>query len=151
MVLFYPRSDPPPPRLWAGYAPGSRPNDLTTGEKPCVLLTCAIARYAPDLTYMYFAPHSAMTSQISSQNRRNTSTRFAHLKIYNQPLPVMMRDFSYRRQRSLPTFNTAEIVRKTGPVSYEVESANKTYRRHADQLTSTQATGRVTTPCHTTN
>ena len=55
----------------------------------------------------------------------------------------MMRDFSYRR--STP-WTYAEIVRKTGPVSYEVQSDNKTYRRHADQLTSTQATGRVTPP-----
>ena len=55
----------------------------------------------------------------------------------------MMRDYAQRRETP---WIAAKVVKKTGPVSYQVTTNDRTYRRHADQLTSTRITMASTPP-----
>lgn len=108
----------------------------TTGEKPCVLMFNRTLRTRFDLL--------RPTQRDYVTNQQSKSEKHTHpLRKFEPKQHVMMRDFSYRRERP---WTYAEVVRKTGPVSYDVMSGDKIHRRHADQLSNTRARGIVTPP-----
>ena len=100
----------------------------TTGEKPCVLMLNRSLRTRLDLI------RPSLRSDVMTQQAKSRKHKYLMRK-FQQGDPVMMKDYSYRRDHP---WSYAEVVKKTGPVSYNVQANGKVFRRHADQLARTR-------------
>ena len=100
----------------------------TTGEKPCVLMLNRSLRTRLDLI------RPSLRSDVMTQQAKSRKHNYPMRK-FQQGDPVMMKDYSYRRDHP---WSYAEVVKKTGPVSYNVQANGKVFRRHADQLARTR-------------
>ena len=107
----------------------------TTGETPSILMLNRQLRTRLDL----IRPSLRHTVE---ENQSRSKKNDYKLREFNHGDTVMMRDYAQRRETP---WIAAKVLKKTGPVSYQVATNDRTYRRHADQLTSTRIT-RASTP-----
>ena len=100
----------------------------TTGQAPCVLMMNRSLRTRFDLL------RPSLRSDVLTKQEQSRKLNYK-MRAFKDGSKVMMKDYSSHRQHP---WTYAEVVKKTGPVSYNVRSNGTVFRRHADQLTSTR-------------